>query len=378
MELEIFKEKLNQCLNIVEPLTKKNLNLPILSNVLIEAEKNFLKISATNLETSIIWWILSNIKKEGKVLIPASFFRSLMGFIKEDKIFISSDENSLTLKNNDQINQIQGLNPDDFPIIPKMLEEEFVEIDGSTLNQGLLQVVNIPSFSQIRPEISGIYFSFKKDILKVVSTDSFRLAEKTIKLNQKNKKDISFIIPQSTARELISILSVKSDKLRFYFNPNQILFEWIDEETPYPQIHFSSRLIEGDYPSYQEIIPKKYTSQIIINKEDFLNQIKKAGLFSGKVSEIKISIISKENKIRIFSQSADIGKNESFLPVKIKEKGGELEEVSFNYKFLIDGLNNIKSSEVIFSLSEKEGPATLAPVGDESYVYVLMPIKSLQ
>lgn len=377
MKLEILKEKLNQSLNIIEPLTRKNINLPILSNILIETEKNFLKISATNLETSIIWRILSNIKEMGKVVIPANFFKSLISFIKDDKLVLSSEGSNLVLESNEQVNQIQGVNPDDFPIIPKISEEDFIEINGSNLNQGLIQVVNIPSFSQVRPEISGIYFSFKKDGLKIVSTDSFRLAEKNIKLNQKVKKDISFILPQSAIKELISILSLKPDKLKFYFSPNQVLFEWLGEETPYPQIHFYSRLIEGSYPSYQEIIPKKYTNQIILNREDFLTQIKKAGLFSGKISEVKLTIIPDKKKLKIFSQSVDIGKNEAYLPIKIEKKSEELVETSFNYKFLIDGLTNIRSSEIIFNLSEKEGPVAITPVGDESYIYILMPIKSL-
>ena len=377
MELEIFKEKLNQSLNIVEPLTKKNINIPILGNILLEAEKNFLKISATNLETSIIWRILSKVKKEGRVVIPASFLKSLISFIKEEKLILSSEENNLILRNEDQINQIQGVNPEDFPIIPKISEQEFIEISGHSLNQGLIQVVNIPSFSQIRPEISGIYFSFKKDKLKIVATDSFRLAEKTFKLDQKTKKDISFILPQLAVRGLISILSLKPDKLRFYFNPNQVLFEWLGEETPYPQIHFSSRLIDGNYPTYQEIIPKKYTNQITINREDFLTQIKKAGLFSGKISEVKLTILPNKDKIKIFSQSVDVGKNESYLPAKIEKKNEKASEICFNYKFLIDGLTNIKSSEIVFSLSEKEGPVAITPVGDETYIYILMPIKSL-
>ncbi len=375
MELEILKEKLNQSLIIIEQLIRKNINLPILNNILLEVEKNFLKISATNLETSIIWWILAKVKEEGKVTIPASFLRSLIGFIKQEKIKLKSEKNNLILEADNQITQIQGSNIEDFPIIPKISKEDFVEIEAERLNQGLSQVINIPSFSQIKPEISGIYFSFKKDELKLVSTDSFRLAEKTINLPQKIKKNFSFIFPQLATKNLINILSLKPDNLKIYFSPNQVLFEWLGEETDYPNIHFSSRLIEGEFPNYQEIIPKKYTAEIILNREDFQNQIKKAGLFSGKISEVKLTVIPKENRIKIFSQSVDIGKNEAYLPAKIEAKDDKELETSFNYRFLIDGLSNIRGSEVIFSLSDSEGPATIKPVGDKSYIYVLMPIK---
>ena len=110
-----------------------------------------------------------------------------------------------------------------------------------------------------------------------------------------------------------------------------------------------------------------------MKRDEFLNQIKTASLFSGKINEVKITVNIENKELEIFSQSPDIGENKSSLSAKIE---GEKLEVSFNYKFLIDGLNNIKSSEVIFELSEKEGPCVLKPVGDNSYLYVVMPIKS--
>jgi DNA polymerase-3 subunit beta len=377
MESNIFKEKLNQGLNIIEHIARKSTNLIILNNVLLETEKNFLKLSATNLETSIIWWILSEIKQEGKILIPASFFKSVIDFIKEEIIKLESQKGNLILKTENQEIQIQGVNLDDFPIIPKIETEDFIEIKGEKLNQGLSQIVNIPSISQTISEISGIYFSFKKDEIKIVATDGFRLAEKIINLSQKINKDFSFILPQTTAKELINILSIKPNNLKIYYNFNQILFEWAGEETSYPEIHFYSRLIEGEYINYQDIIPKKYITQIILNKEEFQNQIKKAGLFSGKISAIKLNVIPQKNQLKIFSQSPDIGKIESYLPIKIEKEIKEEIEICFNYKFLLDGLNNIKSSEFIFGLSENNGPATISPVGDNSYIYILMPIKNM-
>jgi len=131
-------------------------------------------------------------------------------------------------------------------------------------------------------------------------------------------------------------------------------------------------LIEGEYPNYQEIIPKKYKTQVIVKKDEFENKLKQAGLFSGKISEVKLNIDVKKKKIKIYSESPEIGKNESYVSAKIK---GEDMDVSFNYKFLISGLQNIKSSEVIFELNGDDGPGVLKPVGDENYIYVSMPIK---
>ena len=373
MKIEILKNNLKKGLEVVEKIAKKNLTLPALSNVLLSCEGNFLRLDTTNLETSISWWVLAKIEEEGKIAIPATFFSSLVSLLKEEKIQLKSQDKNLLLETENQTTQIQGMDSEEFPIIPKIEKEEIVKISNKKLLETLSQIIEIPSISQIRPEISGIYFSFKKDLLKVVGTDSFRLAEKTIALKGEIKKEVSFILPQDAVRELINILSQEDDgHTIIYFSPNQILFENIDEETSHSRVQVLSRLIEGEYPKYQEIIPKKYKTQIIAKKDDFQNQLKQAGLFGGKISEVKLVVDPKNDQLKIYSESPEVGKNESYLPIKIK---GDPIEISFNYRFLISGLQNIKSSEVIFELNGEDGPGVLKPVGDESYIYVSMPIK---
>ncbi len=144
------------------------------------------------------------------------------------------------------------------------------------------------------------------------------------------------------------------------------------EETNHPLFQIISRLIEGEYPNYQEIIPKGFKTQIVLSKEEFLNQIKIASLFGGKINEVKLRLDPQKETIEISSQSPELGENKSQLSGKTK---GEKADVSFNWKFLQDGLLNIKSSEVILEINGETGPGVLRPVGDQNYVYILMPIK---
>jgi len=374
MEVEILTANLNKALSYCERLTKKTSNLPILQNVLIEAEGNFLKLTTTNLETTVRWWILAKVLKEGKVTVPANLITNLSSLIFSEKITLKEENQNLLLLTENKNVLIQGQSVEEYPIIPKVEKEIPYKLPIGKLIEGLQQVIDIPSPSQIRPEISGVYLSIKKQKLKIVATDSFRLGEKTIDLKEEVKKESNFILTQEAARELLDILSYKKEgEVICYPNPNQVLFELLMEETSHPQINLMGRLIEGEYPKYQEIIPKKSTVKIQIEKEGLVNQIKEAGLFSGKILEVKLTPQVKEGKLKIFSQSPDVGRSETYLPAQIE---GEEFEISFNYKFLLDGLNNIKSSEVIFELSGEEGPALLRPVGDESYIYILMPIKS--
>lgn len=371
MKVEILKENLKNGLSVVEKIVGKNLSLPILDNVLMDTEDNFLSLSSTDLETAIKLWILAKIVKKGKVVVPAKFLSSFVSSLPNDKIIIEEKKQGIYVECKNFKTQIQGFNPEEFPIIPEFKDLEFLEVDNEKLCQGLSQVVDVASPSQSRPEIAGIYFSFSKNSIKIVATDSFRLAEKNITTEDATKKEISFILPQKPAREIMNTLSGKEGKVKIFFSPNQVMFESPMKEAPHPQVQIISRLVEGEYPNYQEIIPTKFKTKVVLKRDEFLSQIKTASLFSGKLNEIKISVLDKE--VQIFAQDPDVGENQSSIAAKIE---GEPIDAAFNYKFLVDGLMNIKSSEVVFELSKEEGPCVLKPVGDASYIYVVMPIKS--
>jgi len=373
MKVEILKENFKNGLNIVDKIIGKNLSLPVLDNVLINTEDSFLSLSSTDLETAIKLQILTKIIKKGKVVVPAKFLSNLVALLPDDKITLEEKKQGLYIECKNFKNQIQGFNPEEYPLIPEFKDLEYFEVNNKNFCQSLSQVADIASPSQSRPEISGVYFIFSKNLIKIVATDSFRLAEKTITLESSVKKDVSFILPQKPAREIINILSEKNGKLKIFFSPNQIMFEFPMKETARPEIQIISRLIEGEYPNYEEIIPKKFKNRITVKRDEFLNQIKTAALFSGKINEVKIKVDVQRKNVEISAQNPDIGENRSDISVKTE---GEPIEASFNHKFLIDGLMNIKSSEVIFDISKEEGPCVLKPVGDASYIYVVMPIKS--
>lgn len=375
MKLLILQEKLKEGLNIIERVASKSLTLPILNNALIAAEKNFLNLVATDLEIGINWWALAKVEKEGKITIPSRLFSSLVDLLPNEKINLRAENNNLVIECKNYKTQVRGVAADEFPIIPKIAEGEFIFVNNSSFCQSLGQVVDIAVLSTIRPEISGIYFLFQKNLITIAATDSFRLGEKKIflKSNSLLKKDYTLILPQKAAKEIINIFGGREGELKIYFSSNQIMFESPMPETGHPQVQLVSRLIEGEYPNYQEIIPREYKTQLTLDKDEFLNQIKSASLFSGKANEIKIKTASKKKEIEIFSQSEDIGNYQSLIPGKIK---GEDVEISFNYRFLLDGILNVKSSEIILELNGDSGPGVLKPVGDQSYIYVVMPIKA--
>jgi DNA polymerase-3 subunit beta len=376
MNFTILTKELKKGLGIAERVTGKNLTLPILDNLLIEALPNFLKVSSTDLEVGIQWWGLCKTEKEGKIAIPARLFNQLISSLPEDKVSIKEKGTSLIIEANKFKTQLKGFSADDFPIIPTFLKDIYIEIDGKKLKEGLSSVVDVASPSQIRPEISGILFVFDKTSAKLVATDSFRLAEKVVNLKTGFKnlfnKEVSFILPQKTVKELINILSEEEKSIRIYVSESQILFETFLPNGEHPEINLISRQIDGEYPSYQEIIPKESKTKIILNKEEFAKQIKTAGLFGGRTNEVVLKAEAKGKDLEIMSQDSDLGESESTIPAKIE---GDSVKASFNWKFVLDGLSNIKSSEISFEFQGGEGPAVIRPVGDASYLYVIMPIK---
>ena len=371
MKFEILKDNLKNILNIVEKAVGKNLTLPILNDVLIETEENFVKFSCTDLEIVIISKSLAIIKEKGKIVVSLKLLLDFISLLPNKKIIFSLKENNLFIECENFKSRIQVHNPEDFPVIPKVKTTEFIEIQNKVFCEGVSQVVEITSSSQIKPELSGVYLSFSNDLLKIVGTDSFRLAEKKIELENKIEKPFNFILPSKTTRELVNILKDKEGKIKIFPSSNLVFFEFSPKGIS-PFVKIFSKVIEGEYPDYQEIIPKSCKTKIIFKKDDFLNHIKTASLFSGRINEINLKVQPKENKVFISAKSPEIGETESSIFAKIE---GQKIETSFNYRFLIDGLSDIKSSEVVFELSSGEDPGVLKPVGDLSYIYILMPIK---
>jgi DNA polymerase-3 subunit beta len=372
MKILILKENLKKGLNIIERIIGRNLTLPILNNILMTTQKNYLNLTATDLELAINFWVLAKVEKEGSIAVPARFLSNLISLFPHETITLRLKDKFLIIEGENYETQLKTFDPEDFPILPKVKNGDFLQVNCVPFIEGLGQIADFTASTPVRPEISGIFLNFQKNVLKMTATDSFRLAEKTLLLEKESPKEYSLIVPQKAIRELTNTLSDKTEKLTVYFSPNQILFEYPLGEVPHPQIQIISRLIEGEYPDYQTIIPKSYKTQVIISRGEFLNQLRTAGLFSGKVNEIKIKIDPKKESLGISAQSQELGQNQSSLSCKAK---GEKMEISFNWRFLADGLNQIRSSEIIFELSSEDGPALLKPVGDSSYLYVVMPTK---
>lgn len=365
MNLVVIKENLKKGLNAVARAANENSQLPILKNVLVETTKNKISLIATNLEIAITYSVLGKVIEPGKITVPLNLFLNLINAIQSERINISLKNNFLEITSDNYKAKIQGSSAEDFPIIPKIKEtENFIEIEEGFLKDAFLQTSLATQFSEIRQELNGILMSYRVQDMVFAATDSFRLAEKTIgnkHFNSNFGSEFTCLIPLKTANELIKILG-EDGKVKIYKDDNQMLFQT-------EQWECISRLQEGKFPDYKQIIPKKFSSEISLNRAEFIDAVKLTSVLSSRINEITIK--NNESKfLEVFSADEAVGENNYLLPAKIQ---GNFKQISFNWKYLNDGLKALKGEEAHLGMNEENKPAIIRSSSDASYFYILMP-----
>lgn len=369
MKVIVLNSKLKESLSAVEKAVKENSNLPILKNILIKTFNNRLKITSTNLEVGINKFVFGKIIEEGSITIPFSTLYKIVNNSDSEKTEINTEGNNLLLKTDNYKARIQGINSDEFPIIPKINDENnFLEIDFSIFKNAIEKVVTAAQISEIRPEISGVLLDYQITILKLAATDTFRLAEKTLTESQYKgnfERGFKVIIPLKTISEVLRIFK-DTERIKIYFDKSQVLFKNEDVE-------IISRIIDGEYPDYEVIIPKETENEIHINRNQFINAIKLVSSFSGRVNEIKLRLMENKKTLDVYSADQNLGENNYLVPIKLKGEG--FSEIAFNWQYLLDGLKIIEGEKIIFGVNKDTKPSILKPIEDLSYFYILMPIK---
>ncbi len=368
MKFICVKNNLKEALSLVEKISSKNITLPILNNVLISTEKKELKLIATNLEVGIEIKIPAKIEKEGKIAVPTKIlYNFLINFSSEENIVIESIQNNLLISVKDSSTIIKGNSIEDFPALPFIEEKgKFLTLPVSDFISGLKSVYYAASLSEMKPEIASVFISSQKNIpLTFVATDSFRLSKKTILYFSSDF--FSVLIPYRNAIEIIRIFENEKSEVKIIPNKNQIFF--ISDK-----IKFISRLTEGIFPDYNEIIPKKFLTEAIIDKNLFGNNLKTAAIFVGKLNEIKLEINPNEKNIKIQSTHPDLGEYNGNI---LAEISGEKIKLNFNYKYLTEGIQFVLSDKILLRFNGENKPLLISGTKDNSFYYLVMPMKDI-
>lgn len=374
MKLSCTQENLSRALAAVEKIITKSAALPVLSNVLLEVDGGRLRISATNLEVGINYWIGAKIEQGGAITAPARVLTSFVIKLPNAKINIEDKPNkTLIIKTSEATANIKGLDAKEFPIIPQLKERALCEVRNSDFKNALLSTVIAVAPNEIRPEISGVFLSFDatKNTLTVVGTDSFRLAEKIISLTPAaggktgESENAAIILPKNTVNELIRILD-NADRTRVTLSVNQVLFEM-------DGINLVSRLIDGKYPDYKQIIPSAFKTKVFLETKALVNSVKMASLFSdARLMNLSLKTNAGESSLEVMAESGEVGSHHSKIKAKIE---GEDIEVMFKHKDLLEGLAGVSDEKVVLGLNGASSPAVLKPASEKSnYLYVILPL----
>ncbi len=367
MKFIAIRSNIKEAISAIERAAGENLNLPILRNVLIEAVEDEITLTATNLEIAITYHVSGKVIEGGRVTVPIALLSNLITNLQSDRLNFGKKGNSLEIKTDNYSATIQGLPPEDFPITPKIKNgEDYLGMKGIILKDAIQQVVVASQFSDLRPELNAVLFDFLLDAVKLVATDGFRLAEKNIPQNlftAKFQEPFRMLIPLKTSQEVFRIAR-DDEEVKIFRDENQVLFQTERAE-------LISRLTEGSFPDYSQIVPKRFSAEISVNREEFANAIKLAGVFGQKTSEVKIVAHPAKKAIEIISADQALGENSYLLPAKVK---GEASEAFFNWRYLADPVRAMKAEEVFIGFQEEVNPALIRPVNDASYFYILKPI----
>ena len=363
MKLECSVEKIKNAISQVERITGKNLTLPILSSILLIASKNSLKLRSTNLNLGIEIEIPVKIEKEGTLAISGSILNAVFSNVSQNEnVFFENIDGNLLIKTKKSQIKLKSHPFEDFPTIPKVVGNSF-EIESTKLIDGIKAVYYSSSVSDIKPEISSVFIYTNEDNLIFVSTDSFRLAEKKVKV--KGLEEISgILLPYKNIGEILKIFGEFKGIIKVCFNKNQISFSS-------DNIYLTSRIIDGIFPDYRQIIPKDSLTNAVVLKQDLLNALKLSNVFSDKFNQVNLKISPKEKVFELSSANNDIGENKTFLDAVL---GGEIIELGFNYKYFLDCFQSINTDSVSIKLSGASRPIVISPVSDPSFTYLIMPM----
>jgi DNA polymerase-3 subunit beta len=340
--------------------------LEILSHILISTEKGRIKLSATNLEIGVNYKVGGKVDEEGSITIPARLFSELVTQLPSGKLNLETENNNIHLKSGDYESHIKGLSADEFPLIPKIKEAKNFTISAGDLREVIGMVAFAAALDEIRPVLSGIYFNLTKDNLTLAATDSYRLAEKSIKVKNDQGKNIEVIIPAKSLVELSRLLGDGEGEVSVYLDNNQVMFETEDFE-------FISRLVEGKFPDYKQIIPSGYETKALMLAGDFTKIIKIAALFSGEnVGSVNLEIKSK-GKVGATSSSSQVGDSSGACEAEVE---GKDTDIVFNSRYILDVLGSLSGNKVILEVSGKLNPGVIRKEDDKSFVYVIMPLRA--
>lgn len=364
MKLVVTQENLAKALQVVGRVATGKTPLPILNNILLKAENNRLLLAATNLEIAITQHIGSKVEEEGAVTVPARLMSEFMSSLPRGNVTLEADGTKLRIKSGAYQSTINGMLPDEFPALPAITAQQELTLAPALLKRAIQQTVLTASADDTRPVLTGAYCHTYEDKLHIAATDGYRLAERCLgPLDQ----ELSAIIPAHTLQDVLRVMNDDLEEVRVIFDENQVRFLLDD-------IEITSRLIDGVFPDYRQLIPATSEVKATLAKDEFTRIAKVASLFARESGgSITLKVSESEQTLAIHSVASQLGENNSEATAEVSGSG----QVTLNSRYLIEALGCLDNPKVTFSFSGKLSACILTSAEPEpDYKHIIMPLKS--
>ena len=373
MKVSCLQENLAKGLSIVGRAVATRSTLPVLSNVMLATDGARLKLSATNLEIGIVCWIGAKVEEDGSITVPARLLTDFVNSLPPERIDmeLTVRTQTLNLKCARFEANIKGIDAQEFPLIPTAGEDSKISLDPSMLRQMIDQVVFAAATDESRPILTGVLARFQGEQLTLAAADGFRLSVRTTHLPEPVSEPVTVIVPARALAELSRISGEQEQPIEITITParNQALFHMAN-------VDLVSQLIEGNFPDYNQIIPKSYSTRTVVSTSDFVKAAKTANIFARDAANIvRLEIVPggelAPGRVTLAATSAEVGDNVGEIDAVIE---GEEMEIAFNAKYLIEVLSVVDAAQVALETTSASSPGVIKPVGSEDFTHVIMPM----
>lgn len=364
MKITVTQRALHRALSGASRVAQQRTQLPILNNILLRTDGTQLQVAATNLELAVDFRVGAKVDKQGSITVPAKLVSEFISQLPDEPVRLEVDANKLHIHSGNYRSTVNGIAADEFPELPSLEPGSVkVPVQADTFKQAVSQVIGAASADTTRPILTGIYIHTHKGQLYLVGTDGYRLAERKLSANT---GDINAITPTPTLQEILRLIDEKTGDITLYFSDTSLQAEFED-------VTVTSRLIDGSYPDYRQLIPASSDTSISLPKEDLLRVVKIASLFARDSGGGITLESSKDNKkVSIHSITSEVGENTSEADLTEVTNDGS---ITLNSRYLLEALANIDSKKVSFRFSGSGAPSVLTPEKGD-ILYVIMPLKS--
>jgi len=378
MRVSVLQENLHKGLSIVSRAIQSRPTLPILSNVLLSTEDARLQLSATNLELGITIWIGAKVEEDGAITVPARTLLELVGTLPPERVDLDLDIRTLTMHLNcaGKIANIKGMDATEYPLIPEFNPEHAIAVPAGVFKEMIDQVVFCAAKEDNRPILTGILMRFDGDVLTMAAADGYRLSVRTtvLEFSVGDRAIDPLIVPSRTLQELSKIISDEDDEVLISLpdGRGQVMFSL-------KSVVVVSQLIEGKFPDYEAIIPRRYETSTLAYTDDLLAACRSSEVFAKDSSNTARIVIEPSGNPtvpgRVIVAGRSQEKGDAQAPVDASIEGQSV-EIAFNIAYLIDVLKVIREDQVVLETSGPTAPGVVRPAGRDDFIHVIMPMST--